>query len=197
MIKVELNFSLIPRPTTQSGKIYMGLLATIWIVSLITIFILKMAVYQTSKQVNVILSILDTKLNSFLLRQYNLYILSYIFSNIQFCHNAIKRRNLIPEVDDVETRQQIIDRERREKENFTYFAVLIGSQFLSDLLVWGPYATTTILEVYGYRLNDTSIYICGNVCKTGAIVNPVLNIFLSKMVSIIQFQFQKGLQVFY
>ena len=97
----------------------------------------------------------------------------------------MKRRSLVPEVDDVETRQQIIDRVRREKESFIYFAVLIGSQFLSDLLVWGPYATITILEVYGYRLNDTTIYICGNICKTGGIVNPVLNIFLNKMVSII------------
>ena len=88
-------------------------------------------------------------------------------------------------VDDVKTRQQKIDRVRREKENFNYFSVLISSQFLSYLLVWGPYATITILEVYGFRLNDTAIYIAGNICKTGGIVNPFLYIFLNKMVSII------------
>ena len=92
---------------------------------------------------------------------------------------------MTPEVDDVKTRQQKLDRARREKKNFIYFAVLIGSQFLSYILVWGPFATITILEVYGYRFNDTAIYIVGNICKTGGIVNPVLYIFLNKMVSII------------
>ena len=92
---------------------------------------------------------------------------------------------MIPEIDDAKTKQEKIDRIRKEKENFVYFAVLISSQFLSYLLVWGPYATITILGVYGFRLNDTAIYIGGNICKTGGIVNPFLYIFLNKMVSII------------
>ena len=87
------------------------------------------------------------------------------------------------EVQDDETRQQKIERVRIEKENFKYFAVLIGSMVLSYFLVWGPYATVTILEVFGHRLNDTITYVFGNLAKTGGIVNPVIYIFFNKMVS--------------
>ena len=87
------------------------------------------------------------------------------------------------EVQNDKTRQQKIERVRIEKENFKYFAVLIGSMVLSYLLVWGPYASVTILEVFGHRLNDTITYVCGHVAKTGGIVNPVIYIFFNKMVS--------------
>ena len=87
------------------------------------------------------------------------------------------------EVQDDKTRQQKIERVRIEKENFKYFAVLIGSMVLSFLLVWGPYATVTISEVFGHRINDTITYVCGNVAKTGGVVNPVIYIFFNKMVS--------------